>query len=105
MNVSGQSNSLPVKVPPCHLSDDLGRLLENTPFHDVTLALSSKEFKAHKIILAGKCQLPLGGFTLVNSKSQVHLTQPRPSEPKTQPDGKLELSYHDFKSVSEHNSG
>ena len=53
MNISGQSNSLPVKVPQSRLSDDLGQLLESSNCSDVTLSLGSKEFKVHKAILSG----------------------------------------------------
>ena len=53
VNISGQSNSLPVKVPQSRLSDDLGQLLESSNCSDVTLSLGSKEFKVHKAILSG----------------------------------------------------
>lgn len=54
INISGQSNSLPVKVPPSKLSEDLAQLLESSNCSDVTLAVGGKEFKVHKSILSGK---------------------------------------------------
>lgn len=54
VNVSGQSNCTPVKVPECKLSDDLGVLFERSSFSDVTLYLGGREFSAHKAVLAGK---------------------------------------------------
>lgn len=54
VNVSGQSNCTPVKVPECRLSDDMGSLYERTSFSDVTLCVGGREFQAHKAILAGK---------------------------------------------------
>ena len=53
VNISGQSNSLPVKVPPSRLSEDLSQLLDSSNCSDVTLAVGSKEFKVHKSILSG----------------------------------------------------
>ena len=54
-NVSGQSNNaVQLKVPECRLSEDLGSLLENERFTDVTLYVRGKEFHAHKAILAGR---------------------------------------------------
>lgn len=53
VNVSGQSNCTPVKVPECRLSDDMGSLYERTSFSDVTLCVGGREFQAHKAILAG----------------------------------------------------
>ena len=54
MNVSGQSNCTPVKVPECRLSDDLGSLFDRSAFSDVTLCCSGREFQAHKALLAGE---------------------------------------------------
>ena len=54
VNVSGQSNCTPVKVPECKLSDDLGVLFERSSFSDVTLYLGGREFSAHKAVLAGR---------------------------------------------------
>ena len=54
INVSGQSNCTPVKVPECKLSDDLGNLFDRSAFSDVTLSVQGREFQAHKAILAGK---------------------------------------------------
>ena len=54
VNISGQSNSLPVKVPASHLSDDMESLFRSSNFSDVTLAIGAKEFKVHKALLAGK---------------------------------------------------
>lgn len=53
VSVSGQSSCTPVRVPECHLSDDLGALFEHGSFHDVTLCVSGREFHTHKAILAG----------------------------------------------------
>lgn len=53
VNVSGQSNCTPVKVPECKLSDDLGVLFERSSFSDVTLCLGGRQFSAHKAVLAG----------------------------------------------------
>ncbi|XP_067927872.1 speckle-type POZ protein B-like isoform X2 [Watersipora subatra] len=54
VNISGQSNSLPVKVPPSRLSEDLSQLLDSSNCSDVTLAVGSKEFKVHKSILSAR---------------------------------------------------
>ena len=54
VNVSGQSNCTPVKVPECRLSEDLGNLFDRSAFSDVTLCVSGREFQSHKAILAGK---------------------------------------------------
>ena len=48
------------KVPDCNLSTDLGSLLEGGLFSDVTLAVGSQEFKAHKAVLAGTLGLRNG---------------------------------------------
>ena len=53
VNVSGQSNCTPVKVPECRLSEDMGSLYERTSFSDVTLCVGGREFQAHKAVLAG----------------------------------------------------
>ena len=54
VNMSGQSNCTPVKVPECRLSDDLGGLFDRSAFSDVTLCVAGREFQAHKALLAGK---------------------------------------------------
>ena len=54
MNVSGQSNCTPVKVPECRLSEDLGSLFDRSAFSDVMLCVGGREFLAHKAVLAGK---------------------------------------------------
>ena len=54
VNVSGQSNCTPVKVPECRLSDDLGNLFDRSGFSDVTLCVGGREFQAHKAVLAGE---------------------------------------------------
>lgn len=54
VNISGQSNAVQFKVPECRLSEDLGGLFENQKFSDVTLAVSGREFQAHKAILAAR---------------------------------------------------
>ena len=53
VNISGQSNCSPVKVPECRLSDDLGQLFERSASSDVTLCVAGREFLAHKAILSG----------------------------------------------------
>ncbi|GFO00379.1 speckle-type poz protein [Plakobranchus ocellatus] len=54
VNVSGQSNCTPVKVPECRLSEDLGQLFDRSSFSDVTLCVGGREFLAHKAILAAR---------------------------------------------------
>ncbi|CAG0901627.1 unnamed protein product [Darwinula stevensoni] len=54
VNISGQSNASPFRVPDCRLADDLGMLFESQRFSDVTLAAAEKEFVAHKAILAAR---------------------------------------------------
>ena len=56
INVSGQSNCTPVKVPDCRLSEDLGSLFDRSAFSDVTLCVSGREFQAHKAVLAGELE-------------------------------------------------
>lgn len=53
VNVSGQSNCTPVRVPDCRLSEDLGLLFERELYTDVALCADGREFQAHKAILAG----------------------------------------------------
>ena len=53
VNVSGQSNCTPVKVPECRLSEDMGSMFERSLFSDVTLCVGGREFQAHKATLAG----------------------------------------------------
>lgn len=53
VNVFGQSNLTPFKVPECNLSSDLERMFERQSFNDVTLCVGGREFQAHKAILAG----------------------------------------------------
>lgn len=55
VNVSGQSNCTPVKVPECRLSEDLGQLFQSSSFSDVFLSVGGHEFRVHKSILAGRC--------------------------------------------------
>ena len=57
LTMTGSLHDLP-KVPECHLSTDLGSLLETGNFSDVTLAVGEKEFKAHKAILSGVREWP-----------------------------------------------
>jgi len=54
INVSGQSNCTPVKVPECRLSEDLGALWDRQAFSDVTLCVDGREFHAHKALLAAR---------------------------------------------------
>ncbi len=54
VNVSGQMNSVQFKVPKCKLSQDLGSLLEDQKLTDVVLMVGTKEFRAHKAILAAR---------------------------------------------------
>ena len=54
VNVTGQSSLTPIKVPICHLSDDMGQLFERSPFSDVTLYVGDRQFHVHKAILAGE---------------------------------------------------
>lgn len=68
VNVSGQSNCTPVKVPECKLSDDLGVLFERSSFSDVTLCLGGRQFSAHKAVLAGTL--------LSRSNFNIQLIQP-----------------------------
>ena len=53
VNVSGQSNCTPVKVPECRLSEEMGSMFERSLFSDVTLCVGGREFQAHKATLAG----------------------------------------------------
>ena len=54
VNVYGQSNQVQFKVPDCRLSDDMGQLFESQRFSDVTLSVGSREFQAHKALLAAR---------------------------------------------------
>ncbi|KAK6183633.1 speckle-type POZ protein [Patella vulgata] len=54
VNISGQSNCTPVKVPECKLSTDLGALFERSLASDVVLCVNGKEFQAHKAILSAR---------------------------------------------------
>ena len=73
VNVSGQSNCTPVKVPECRLSEDLGQLFQSSSFSDVFLSVGGHEFRVHKSILAGGWSLLLGVDAAVNSDSSVHV--------------------------------
>ena len=53
VNISGQSSQAQLKVPECHLANDLSSLWERNAFSDVTLCVKGREFQAHKSILAG----------------------------------------------------
>ena len=77
VNISGQSNSLPVKVPPSKLSEDLAQLLESSNCSDVTLSIGVKEFKVHKSILSGII------YFLVLSVEPVDCTQCRQTSAKS----------------------
>ncbi|ESN98578.1 hypothetical protein HELRODRAFT_101749 [Helobdella robusta] len=54
VNVTGQSSLMPVKVPHCHMSEDLGLLFERSQFSDTTLHVQDKQFPVHKAILAAR---------------------------------------------------
>jgi hypothetical protein len=54
VNISGQTNVFNrLKIPDCHLTDDLNSVFENSNFSDVTLSCSNRDFKMHKAILSG----------------------------------------------------
>lgn len=53
VNISGQSNMMQLKVPDCHLAEDLEVLLESGDFTDCTFFVEGKEFRVHKAIIAG----------------------------------------------------
>ena len=54
VNTSGTTNmSRKLLVPECNLSADMATLIDKGLFSDVTLAVGSAEFKAHKAVLAG----------------------------------------------------
>uniref|UniRef100_A0A914H0P4 Speckle-type POZ protein n=2 Tax=Globodera TaxID=31242 RepID=A0A914H0P4_GLORO len=57
VNVTGQSNMMQFRVPPCRLSDDMGSLFEKSFFADCVLSSGSKEFQVHKAVLA--CRSPV----------------------------------------------
>lgn len=54
VNTSGQPQIMQRNAIGGKLSKDLGNLLDNEKFSDVTLVVSGLEVKAHKNILAGK---------------------------------------------------
>lgn len=54
VNVTGQSSLMPVKVPSCHLSEDLGQLFERSLFSDITLNVGDRQFPVHKAVLAAR---------------------------------------------------
>uniref|UniRef100_A0A915D2D2 Speckle-type POZ protein n=1 Tax=Ditylenchus dipsaci TaxID=166011 RepID=A0A915D2D2_9BILA len=54
VNVTGQSNLMQFRVPPCRLSDDFSNLFEKSSFSDCILASGVREFQAHKAILASR---------------------------------------------------
>lgn len=57
VNVSGQMNSAQFRVPNCKLAQDLGVLLEDQKLTDVVLVVGTKEFRAHKAILAARSKV------------------------------------------------
>jgi len=54
VNLAGQSSCLPVRVPDCRLSEDLGALFERSSFSDVTLCVGGRDFLVHKALLAAR---------------------------------------------------
>lgn len=57
VNVTGQSNMMQFRVPPCRLSEDMGILFEKSLFADCVLCSGNKEFQVHKAVLA--CRSPV----------------------------------------------
>lgn len=57
VNVTGQSNMMQFRVPPCRLSEDMGNLFDKSMFADCVLCSGNKEFHVHKAVLA--CRSPV----------------------------------------------
>ena len=77
VNVSGQSNCTPVKVPECRLSEEMGSMFERSLFSDVTLCVGGREFQAHKATLAGEYTLEILLFWGVDRFGQTVQNQSR----------------------------
>ncbi|KAI1731786.1 BTB/POZ domain-containing protein [Ditylenchus destructor] len=70
VNVTGQSNLMQFKVPPCRLSDDMANMFEKTSFSDCVLATGNKEFQVHKAVLAARSPVFAAMFEHQMAESQ-----------------------------------
>ncbi|VDN28784.1 unnamed protein product [Gongylonema pulchrum] len=70
VNVTGQSNLMQFRVPPCRLSEDMSNLFEKHCFSDCLLVTGSKEFHVHKAILATRSPVFAACFEHQMSESQ-----------------------------------
>ena len=62
VNISGQSGLGNFKVPEDNLSTDLGKLLEEGLFSDITLMAGDQRFPVHKALLASRSPVFAGMF-------------------------------------------
>uniref|UniRef100_A0A915ARD4 Speckle-type POZ protein n=3 Tax=Ascarididae TaxID=6250 RepID=A0A915ARD4_PARUN len=70
VNVTGQSNLMQFRVPPCRLPDDMANLFEKHNFSDCLLVTGTKEFHVHKAILATRSPVFAACFEHKMSEAQ-----------------------------------
>ncbi|CAF0994194.1 unnamed protein product [Adineta steineri] len=76
INISGQTQLNPFKIPECRLSDDFLVLLDNPVYSDVTLVCGQKEFPVHKALLSARSRVFQAMFEhkmLENERSRVEI--------------------------------
>ncbi|XP_011877875.1 PREDICTED: speckle-type POZ protein A-like [Vollenhovia emeryi] len=73
INVSSQSIAKEFQVPECQALDNLGLLLENEKFCDVTLTVFYTEFRAHKAIIAAQSPVFSAMFEHMEESKKNHV--------------------------------
>ncbi|CAF3394360.1 unnamed protein product [Rotaria socialis] len=76
INISGQTQINPFKIPECRLGDDFQSLLDNPVYSDVTLVCGHKEFPVHKAILSARSKVFQAMFEhkmLENERARVEI--------------------------------
>lgn len=76
VNAPVQDSALTISVPKSRLKDDLGKLLENELFSDVTLVVNGGELRAHKNVLAARSPVFASLFRSNPDEEPTRLTIP-----------------------------